>query len=119
MKIKIDVDGIGAVKKRLGRRAAADLVDAIELDIGNEARKQAVEAAKESPVDTGALRASILSSPQREGEMTFFWGSRLPYALRQEYEHAVKKGWQRKAFRQGNKIVLKTLKGTIKRKLEG
>lgn len=115
--IRIKATGIDKVIRKLGSDAADRLHEAIETDIGVEARKQAVQAAKDSPVETGALRASLLSSPRREGRLTYYWGTYLPYGLRQEYEHKTKKGWMRAAWRVGKRETEKTIVLTIKRKL--
>lgn len=61
------------------------------------ARKIANDSANNAPVDTGALKGSLSSSPEQEEETVWTVGSDLPYALRQEYEHASKKGFVRKA----------------------
>ena len=60
-------------------------------------RKMANESTKMAPVDTGALRASIAASPRRLQVGTWEYGSHLPYARRQEYEHKTKRGFIRKA----------------------
>lgn len=60
-------------------------------------RKMANESAANAPVKSGDLRASITSSPRRIGPATWEYGSELPYARRQEYEHASKKGFIRKS----------------------
>lgn len=119
LKVKIDVRGIEKVQERLGKRAANDLVDAIDTDLGVEARKMAVEGAKGSPVLTGALRASILTSPGREGKLKYYWGSRLPYALRQEYEHRPRAGWLRRSWEIGKRSTEGTIVLTIKKRLGG
>lgn len=120
MRIKIrNVSGIKEIKNALGKDAANRLEEAIELDLANGSRKMAVDAAKDSPVDTGALRASILSSAAREGKLTYYWGSRLPYALRQEYEHVPRKGWMRRSWEVGKKETAGDIRLTIRRKLGG
>lgn len=61
------------------------------------ARKMANEAAQNAPVDTGRLRNSFPPSVQKESPGVWSFGSDLPYATRQEYEHRTKKGFVRKA----------------------
>lgn len=119
MRLKFDVKGIEKVKYRLGSQAADDLESAIEIDLAVETRKTAGNAADNSPVDTGALQASLRSSTTREDTMTYYWGTRLPYGLRQEYEHEPRKGWMRLAYHSGNRRTLKVLKTTIKKRLGG
>ena len=60
-------------------------------------RKMANESAANAPVKSSDLRNSILASPRRIGPATWEYGSELPYARRQEYEHATKKGFIRKS----------------------
>ena len=60
-------------------------------------RKMANESAGLAPVDTGDLRASIAASPEKLDDALWQYGSALPYALRQEYEHTSKKGFIRKS----------------------
>lgn len=117
MQIRFEMKGIREVINKLGADAADDLQRALELDIQQETSKMAVQAAKDAPVETGALKASILSSPRRAGTMTFYWGSRLPYALRQEFEHKAKRGWMRRSWRLGKRETARTIKLTIKRRL--
>lgn len=119
MRIKVELSGFDKLRGKLGKDAADDLVDAIELDLANETRKMAVQGAKNAPVETGALRASVLASPQRAGKLTYYWGSKLPYALRQEYEHKTKRAYLRRAYWQGQKELQKTIRFTLKRRLGG
>jgi len=60
-------------------------------------RKMANESGKMAPVDTGDLRASIIASPEKLDDALWQYGSDLPYANIQEYEHATKKGFIRKS----------------------
>jgi len=60
-------------------------------------RKMANESASNAPVDTSDLKNSILASPRRIKAGTWEYGSELPYAQRQEYEHKSKKGFIRKS----------------------
>lgn len=61
------------------------------------ARKMANESAKGAPRKTGKLKNSFPPSVQKEEECVWVFGSDLPYALKQEYEHRTKKGFVRKA----------------------
>ncbi len=60
-------------------------------------RKMANESGKMAPVDTHALQNSIIASPEKLDDALWQYGSDLPYANIQEYEHATKKGFIRKA----------------------
>lgn len=60
-------------------------------------RKMANESAGMAPVDTSDLRNNLLASPYRLSPAAWQFGGTLPYTRRQEYEHATKKGFIRKA----------------------
>lgn len=62
------------------------------------ARKMANDTAHGAPVDTGKLKNSFPSSVTKEGTAKWSYGSDLPYAVRQEYEHHSRKGFIRKAI---------------------
>lgn len=60
-------------------------------------RKMANEAGQDAPVRDNILRPDIISSPRRLKLGTWEFGSSLPYARRQEYEHATNRGFIRKS----------------------
>lgn len=60
-------------------------------------RKMANDSASMAPVKDNVLRPDIAASPRRIGPATWEYGSTLPYARRQEYEHPSKKGFIRKS----------------------
>ncbi len=64
---------------------------------GTYAKKMANESAQKAPVDTGALRNSITASVKKHGDAEWSYGSNLPYARRQEYEHSTKKAFFRES----------------------
>jgi hypothetical protein len=70
-----------------------------DLDRITEAytRKMANEAAEGAPRKTGKLKNSFPPSVRKEADVHWSFGSDVPYALRQEYEHKTKKGFVRKA----------------------
>lgn len=96
MNINIKVKGLDKVMKDFSLRGvqAQYRVDKVTETY---TRKMANESTKMAPVDTGALRASIAASPRRLQVGTWEYGSHLPYARRQEYEHKTKRGFIRKA----------------------
>ena len=96
MNINIKVKGLDKVMKDFSLRGvqAQYRVDKVTETY---TRKMANESTKMAPVDTGALRASIAASPRRLQVGTWEYGSHLPYARRQEYEHYAKKGFIRKS----------------------
>lgn len=97
MNINIKVKGLDKVMKDFSLRGvqAQYRVDKVTETY---TRKMANESTKMAPVDTGALRASIAASPRRLQVGTWEYGSHLPYARRQEYEHKTKRGFIRKAI---------------------
>lgn len=90
--------------------------DAIDNTVETYARKMAADAAHNAPVRDGFLKNSLASSPQQVTKMTWEFGSDLPYALRQEYEHATRKGFVRKSL-WANRDAYR--KAVIKRIIEG
>lgn len=96
MRVNIKVQGIDKVMRDFSRKGeqARQRVDKVTETY---TRKMANESAGMAPVDTGDLRASIAASPRRMQLGTWEYGSELPYARRQEYEHKSKKGFIRKS----------------------
>lgn len=119
LKFNVKVTGINEVRNKLGVRAAGGLEDALDLDIAVETRKMANKAADNAPIETGALKASIRYSTRRDGSMSYHFGSYLPYALRQEYEHKSKAPFMRTAYWDGIPATAKTIRATIKKRLGG
>lgn len=119
MRVKIEVSGINEVRRKLGIKAAEGLGDALDIDVGVETRKMANKGADNAPVETGALKASIRYSTRRDGKMKWHFGSYLPYALRQEYEHKTKNAYLRRAYFGGHKPAAEEFKLTIQRRLGG
>lgn len=96
MNFNVKVQGIekvmqGFTQKALAAQYRADKVTETYV------RKMANESASNAPVESGDLRASIIASPRRISNAVWEYGSELPYARRQEYEHATRKGFIRKA----------------------
>ncbi|NWQ40391.1 HK97 gp10 family phage protein [Bacillus sp. EB106-08-02-XG196] len=83
--------------RRLSDEAARDLVADIDIITERTVRTMANEAATNAPVKTGKLAASIPPSVEKLDDMAWQFGSDVEYATRQEYEHASKKGFFRKA----------------------
>lgn len=117
VKIRISTKGIDDVIQAAGIAAASRLEAALELDIADGVRKMTLAAFKNAPVETGALRSSILSSIQREGDMEYIFGSYMPYAQRQEYEHRSKNMYLHRAVWSEQGGIKRDIKKTIKRTL--
>ena len=96
MNINIKVDGIDEVMKEFGKWTGQAYAKDIDKVSETYARKMAKESAGKAPIDTGSLKGSIASSPAPGGTLgEWTYGSDLPYARRQEYEHASAKGFIR------------------------
>lgn len=54
-------------------------------------------SAKKAPVDTGALRNSIVASVKKEADAVWSYGSDLPYTRVNEYENPTRKGFFRES----------------------
>lgn len=84
--IKVSFDkGFDELERKLGSAAAKRLDSALDVEMGVATRKMAMASARVTPVDTGALKASILHSPRRVGDKEYIYGSYLPYATRRNY----------------------------------
>lgn len=96
-RVKVKVEGLEEVLRKLGEEGAKSLIE--ELDgITEKHGLLAVNEAKENaPRRDGFLKNSI-HFYGRQMKMSRLFGSDRPYAARQEYEHATKKGFFRKAL---------------------
>lgn len=99
MRNNVRVFGIEDVLRRLDRQIGEVAIRDVDRITETYARKMAEESAGLAPIDSGALRNSLASSPQQSEDSEHVWeyGSNLPYANRQEYEHATNKGFVRKS----------------------
>ncbi len=96
MKMNVKVQGVDKIMRDFSQRGLAAQYRADKVT-ETYARKMANESAEMAPVDSGDLRASIAASPERLANAVWQYGSDLPYARRQEYEHASRKGFIRKS----------------------
>lgn len=94
----VKVSGVEEVLRKLGEQGAKELAQEIDQVTERIVRTMANEAADNAPVKTGKLAASIPPSVGKVGEMKWQFGSDVEYATLQEYEHATKKGFLRKAI---------------------
>lgn len=95
----VKIDGLGDVLKMFDQVGGQQAVNDIDKITETYARKMASDSAGMAPVDTGALKNSLASSPRQAPEPhTWQWGSDKEYATRQEYEHKTKKAFVRKAI---------------------
>jgi hypothetical protein len=115
IKIHVRAKGFKDVINAAGIAAASRLQDAIEIDIADGVRKMTLVAFANAPVDTTALRVSILGSIRREGAAEYIFGSPLPYAQRQEYEHKTKKMYLHRAVWSEQHKIARELRKSIRR----
>lgn len=115
MRINVKVSGLDAVMKDFSAKGVMAQYKADKVT-ETYTRKMANESAEMAPVDSGDLRASIAASPYKLKTATWEYGSRLPYARRQEYEHHSKKGFIRKAVWQNRNDYRAALRREITKK---
>lgn len=117
MAYRIKVRGLKYVKSRLWKRNARRLKRKIDDDLEEGIREMARVSFNMAPVETGELKLSILNSVQKVGKSRYMYGSQLPYAQRQEYEHKTKRFYfRRSVIRTAPKIqdkIAKTVRKTL------
>lgn len=96
MRINIGFKGLDEVLKDFSVKGLESRMRADKVT-EKYTKKMANESAGRAPVLTGALRNSIASSPTKVQDASWHYGSKLPYARKQEYEHVSKKGFIRKS----------------------
>jgi len=96
VKMNVKVQGVEKIMQGFTQKALAAQYRADKVT-ETYTRKMANESAGNAPVKSGDLRTSIVASPRRVSNAVWEYGSELPYAHRQEYEHASRKGFIRKA----------------------
>jgi hypothetical protein len=111
---KIEFDGVGNVKRKLGKGAANRLRKRIGHAIKEGTYDMAEQAYENAPKDTTALANSIMGSVEREAPLTWYFGSTLPYAQRQEYEHKTKKAYFRRAIWQETPLIYDNISHMVK-----
>lgn len=100
MNFDVKAVGLDAVMKRFKHMADAATQEAVGKTVETYARKMAADAAANAPVRDSFLKNSLASSPapDKKSPMTWTFGSNLPYARRQEYEHKSHKGFVRRSI---------------------
>lgn len=119
MKMRAQMKGINDVQRALGRRAANRLERRIGIDVGDGVERMADQAYDNAPVETGALRSSILANIYKISNKEYVFGTNLPYGRRQEYEHKTKGFYFHRAVWQETSPLQKKLVFTIRRTLGG
>lgn len=115
MRIKFKVTGVEEVMKKLGSAGAKDLENSLDRIVETNALKIANQAKENAPHKDGFLKRSIRLYG-RPAKLARTIGSNLPYATRQEYEHATKKGYFRKAIWSGREPLRKDIMDEIKKR---
>jgi hypothetical protein len=72
-----------------------------------------------APVDTTALRGSILASVTKLSRHHYMYGSTMPYAQRQEYEHETKRYYFRHSVLKEAPEIQSDIRSTVKRYFNG
>jgi Bacteriophage HK97-gp10, putative tail-component len=113
VKFKIKAQGVEEVLRKLGAKGAQEFAKEIDQIVEEHALNIVNNARHNAPIDTSALKNSI--DIYEEGELYRVVGSDRPYAQRQEYEHATKKGYFRKALWNEREPFRKDIQDAIKR----
>lgn len=98
MNFDVKAVGLDAVMERFKNFYDDSTKEAVGKTVETYARKMAADAAANAPIKDGFLRGSLASSPEKLDGTTWTFGSDLPYARRQEYEHASHKGFVRRSI---------------------
>lgn len=110
----------GRKKKRLLRMAgpagAATMIKQIDEKTRQVTEETAKKSSERAPVDTGRLRDSIPPTVEKLGKMTYQFGSDMPYAVRQEYEHVEHRGYFRRSLWEARDTYRGDLETIIKKR---
>lgn len=100
--LRIRVDGVREVLESLGSAGARQLAQELDAITEYNTREMAKAAHDGAPHLTGKLKGGIMASVNKVGEAHWEFGDGgVEYSRRQEYEHASKKGFFRKAVWNG------------------
>ena len=113
-KFKVKAQGVNEVLSKLGDEGAAKLIADLDKTVEKQALLTVNDAKENAPYKDGFLKRSIklYGKPVRL-ERTI--GSNMPYAQRQEYEHATNKGYFRKALWKRREPFRKAIESEIKK----
>jgi hypothetical protein len=112
---RIRITGVDEVLRSLGQVGAQRLAEEIDGIVERNVLTMVNDARTGAPRDTGKLANSIDIVDQETKPMERTFGSDLPYAARQEYEHASKKGFMRKAIWNNRTPLRDEIKDAIER----
>lgn len=117
MRYKTEISGVEALQRQLGISAAKRLKRRIGDDVLDGVERMMEEAHDNAPIDTGALKQSILASLRKDGDMNYIFGTMLPYGRRQEYEHKTKRFYFRRAIIKEAPLLHQKIGFTVRRVL--
>jgi hypothetical protein len=113
-RIRANITGLDEVLQRLGREGAQELERELDNIVEANAIKIVNQAKENAPIRDGNLKRSIRLYG-RPAKLKRTIGSNMPYAQRQEYEHATKKGYFRKALWSGREPFRQEIRDAIRR----
>jgi hypothetical protein len=113
VKFRVKTTGVYDVLAALGAKAAKELAGEFDEIVEKNAVKIVNQTKENAPIRDGFLRNSI-HIYGRPAKMARIIGSDRDYATRQEYEHATKKGFFRKALWAGRVPLRDDIKTAIK-----
>lgn len=88
---------IKGLQNTLDKLSADPIRKAVDEVTEDTTYKMVNHATQNAPRLHGRLAGSIASSPTKRAEASWTWGSDMPYATRQEYEHATRRAFIRNA----------------------
>lgn len=98
MKLNVKITGIDDLVNMFDKAGSTAALKNAEKVTETYTRKMANEAAAMAPKKDYFLTNSIASSPEPIEKGVWSYGSNLPYANRQEYEHISSKGFFRRSM---------------------
>lgn len=113
-KFSVKVQGVSEVLSKLGAEGAKELETRLDRVVEAQALLTVNDAKENAPIKDGFLKRSIklYGKPARLSRTI---GSNMPYAQRQEYEHATNKGYFRKALWTRREPFRKAIQDEIKK----
>lgn len=115
-KVNIKARGIGKALES-ATEIPKELLEALDEETERAALNVVNDARINAPRDTGALKNSIKVYEKRK--LVRVIGSDRPYAQRQEYEHATKRGFFRKALYKERDPFRKAIERVLKKAGDG
>lgn len=113
-RISANIQGLDEVLRRLGSAGARQLESELDRIVEEHAISIVNEAKENAPERDRFLKRSI-KLYGRPVKLQRTIGSNMPYAQRQEYEHATKRGYFRKAMWNGREPFRQDITGAIRR----